>query len=346
MNRDGTDKPIKIIQGWYKTMYLFIDTNIFLSFYHLSSDDLDELNKLGVLLQHGKINLLLTDQVTAEFRRNRANKIADALKRLREQRRLGVQYPQLCREYEEFERLREYQRDYEEHFGRLLEKIDKDVEEQNLKADLTIRDLFSVAAIVLTSPTVLQRARLRFDIGNPPGKNGSLGDAINWEAILDKVPVGVDLYFISDDKDFCSPLDDGLFDPFLLQEWRESKKSRLFFYKRLSGFLKEKFPAINLASEQEKDSLIRELANSWSFAQTHIVIGKLARYSDFSATQANEIVSATVTNNQVYWIIEDMDVKEFITNVISGREDRIDQDNLQRIRKILPKENSGADLPF
>jgi hypothetical protein len=34
---------------------LFIDTNIFLSFYHLSGEDLEELNKLAVLIEKGQI---------------------------------------------------------------------------------------------------------------------------------------------------------------------------------------------------------------------------------------------------------------------------------------------------
>ena len=41
-------------------MNLFIDTNIFLSFYHLSSDDLEELRKLAALLEQKKATLYLT----------------------------------------------------------------------------------------------------------------------------------------------------------------------------------------------------------------------------------------------------------------------------------------------
>lgn len=66
-------------------MNLFIDTNIFLSFHHYTSDDLEELRKLAVLARQGEVELLLPKQVVDEFKRNRAGKIADALKRLREQ---------------------------------------------------------------------------------------------------------------------------------------------------------------------------------------------------------------------------------------------------------------------
>ncbi len=73
-------------------MKLFIDTNIFLSFYHLTSEDLEELRKLAVLLDQKKVVLYVTDQVRAEFNRNRETKIADAVKRLTDQR-LNLQFP-------------------------------------------------------------------------------------------------------------------------------------------------------------------------------------------------------------------------------------------------------------
>jgi len=95
---------------------LFIDTNVLLSFYHLTSDDLEELKKLAVLVRQGKVRLLLPEHVKTEFRRNRANKIADALKRLREQR-LNPQVPQLSKEYE---RLRTAHKQYEKSHTELL----------------------------------------------------------------------------------------------------------------------------------------------------------------------------------------------------------------------------------
>lgn len=77
-------------------MNVFIDTNVFLSFYHLTNDDLEELRKLKVLLEKGNVALHLPDQTIDEYRRNRETKIADALKRLKEQK-LNLQFPALCK---------------------------------------------------------------------------------------------------------------------------------------------------------------------------------------------------------------------------------------------------------
>lgn len=114
-------------------MLLFIDTNIFLSFYHLGSDDLEELNKLAVLLRQGEVVLYLTEQLQDEFWRNRENKIEGALKRLRDQR-LNLQFPQLCKDYCEYSQLRRLQEEYEKHHSSLLAKLQADIEGQALKA--------------------------------------------------------------------------------------------------------------------------------------------------------------------------------------------------------------------
>ena len=66
-------------------MNLFIDSSVYLSFYHFSSDDLEQLKKLVVAIRSGKIKLLFTTQVIDEFNRNRESKITDALKKFIEQ---------------------------------------------------------------------------------------------------------------------------------------------------------------------------------------------------------------------------------------------------------------------
>jgi predicted nucleic acid-binding protein len=209
-------------------MNLFIDTNIFLSFYHLTSEDLEELRKLGVLLDQQQVKLYLTDQVVAEFRRNREVKIADALKRFAEQR-LNLQFPTLCKDYNEYVQLRKLQREYEELHSVLLKKVSEDVAELTLKADKTIEELFGKATSVNTTTELVENARLRMQVGNPPGKEGSLGDAINWEVLLHEVQDDNDLYFIADDRDYVSALDENKLKDFLLREWVTRKRSKIVF---------------------------------------------------------------------------------------------------------------------
>ncbi len=329
-------------------MNVFIDTNVFLSFYHFTSDDLEELRKLGVLLQNERVRLFLPQQVVQEFRRNRENKIADALRKLREQR-LNLQFPQFCKDYEEYEHLRQLQRSYSKVHADLVAKVIEDIQAQDLRADTVLQELFDLATVLPIDDEIQERARRRMEVGNPPGKQGSLGDALNWETLLENVPDGEDIYFVTDDKDFTSPLDPNAFNAFLLEEWSETKDSNLIFYKSLSTFFKEHFPEISLASELEKDILIRDLASSDSFAQTHAIIAKLRQYADFSMSQVDAIVQAAISNNQVYWIIDDWDVREFLTEVIKGKEDHIEPENLAELQRLLGEQQTqewGDEIPF
>lgn len=191
-------------------MNLFIDTNILLSFYHFTSEDLEELNKLVVLLKQKKVKLYLLEQIVDEFQRNRENKIMDALKQLQESR-LKLELPQLCKDFEEYPTLKELQKEYEKQRSTSVDKIMKNVVEHTLKADKTIKDLFEKAKRLPTDDDQMAKARVRMEVGNPPWKNRSLGDAINWETLLKHVLVGENLYFVTSDKDYSSSVDQNRF---------------------------------------------------------------------------------------------------------------------------------------
>ena len=253
----------------------------------------------------------------------------------------------MCKDYPEYDELRGHQRAFEDAHSRLIDRIIADVEAKSLKADALINSLFEAAVRIDTTSALLDRARIRFDIGNPPGKRRSLGDALNWEALLQKVDIGSDLHLVSGDSDYCSDLDDNRLDGFLAKEWETAKKAKVVFFKRLSAFFRAQFPEIRLAAEAEKDLAIRDLANSGSFAQTHGVIGRLAQYSDFTPAQLNEIVSAALSNNQVYWIAGDDDVRSFLSTVIRNNEARIEPGNLGKLQELLAAHHPSAnDVPL
>ncbi|TVO60192.1 PIN domain-containing protein [Spiribacter vilamensis] len=159
-------------------MNVFIDTNVFLSFYHLTNDDLEELRKLKVLLEKGNVVLHLPRQTVDEYRRNRETKIAAALKSLKDQK-LNLQFPALCKDYGEYGGLRNLQKEFEKQHSSLIGKIAEDIESNSLKADQVIDELFEKAKDIQISDQLIAKAKLRMNVGNPPGKNGSLGDAIN-----------------------------------------------------------------------------------------------------------------------------------------------------------------------
>lgn len=325
-------------------MHIFLDTNAFLSFYHLSSDDLEELKKLAVLVREGEVTLYIPDQVIDEFRRNRASKIADALKRLDDQK-FGLAVPQMAKQYEEYNLLRESERAVRQQHSRIVERIRMDAGSNSLEADTVIDELFLVAEVIHTSEEILDRARLRMELGRPPGKRGSLGDAINWEVLLEVVPMSQDLHFIADDSDFFSPLERESLHPYLKEEWEQAKESHVNTYRRLSSLFSDHFPNIDLALELEKDILIRELGICASFSETHQVISKLSKFNDFTSTQVNDILLAAVSNDQIYWIANDPDVHQFISAVVRGREDQIEHEILVKIEYFLTELDPYSEIP-
>ena len=330
-------------------MNVFIDTNVFLSFYHLTNDDLEELRKLKVLLEKGNVTLHLPGQTVDEYRRNRETKIADALKRLKEQK-LNLQFPVLCKDYGEYGSLRELQKEFEKQHSSLVGKISTDIESNSLKADQVIQELFEKAEAIEITEQLIAKAHLRMSVGNPPGKKGSLGDAINWEALLENVSDEEDLYLIADDRDYFSVLDENKPKEFLIHEWKEKKNADVIFYRRLAPFFKEHYPDIKLASELEKEMAVQQLVGSRAFVTTHSAIAKLGGFENFSQSQVSEIVDSALTNNQVSWILGDQDVFEFMTKFAAEYKDKIEEEAYEQLMQSLkehePEEDEDDDFPF
>src|SRR6185437_10512904 len=85
---------------------LFIDTNILLSFYHLTSEDIEELKKLVAFVKTSEIDLIVPKQVENEFWRNRGAKIADAMKRFTDAK-FNVPFPSFSKDYDEYTEIRD-----------------------------------------------------------------------------------------------------------------------------------------------------------------------------------------------------------------------------------------------
>lgn len=302
--------------------HLYIDTNIYLSFFHLTNDDLEELKKLILLIGREEIVLHLPEQTFDEFYRNREVKIADALKRFKEEK-LNNQIPSFCKDYQEYKVLKKATIEYNTSKQKLLKILIEDIESRNLIADKLITELFAKAVKHDITTEIVEISRFRFDVGRPPGKNKSYGDAINWETLLSAVPYSEDLYFISEDGDFYSDINSERFNDYLLEEWKGKINSDLIHYKKISLFFKENYPEIKFNLEYEKEILLKDLLNSNSFAYSRNRLYELSRFDDFSIEQLETFINACISNNQIYWIRKDKDIKEIISKIIELNKDKI-----------------------
>ena len=290
---------------------LFIDTNIWLSLYHFTKDDLGQFNKLKDYIG-SDIRLFIPQQVKDEIRRNRETKLKDAFKRFEIN---DVQYPVFCRDYEEYKSFSEDFSNIKERYKAWKKKIDEDILKEKLPADITIKEFFELDGTI-PCEKYIDAAYNRYRIGNPPGKDNKYGDAINWECLLEEVPNGEDLHFISADKDYMSALSDDEFNPFLREEWKEKKASKIIFYKNLVSFLSNHVKGIQLKTEQEKQKLIRQLSESGTFITTHGIIAMLNKHTDWTDAQIEELCTAAENNNQVGWILSDRDILNFYSNLL------------------------------
>lgn len=135
-----------------------------------------------------------------------------------------------------------------------MEQLASHAAAECLKADEVITELFRHALQLPVTDEILAAARRRGELGNPPGKPGSNGDAINWECLLRCVTDGEELILVSSDSDYRSLSNDEDLSSFLKREWGETKSAEIVFFKRLSGFFKSKFPRIKLATELKRSS--------------------------------------------------------------------------------------------
>lgn len=312
-------------------MNLFVDANIYLDFYHFSNDDLDELKKLVDLVNKGEITLILTSQVIDEVKRNRDNKVADAYHQFQDSK-ISLNLPQICKSYPEFPKIMRVLNFLRDLKADLDAKLIGDINRRTLKADEIIDQLFRGASII-DSSKYLDKARIRFDLGNPPGKQRSYGDAITWTSLISDLVDKVNLFFVSDDIDYKSPLNKFLFHPFLLDEWKRSKRSDLFFYVKLSDFFKEHHKDIQLKVEEEKNELISRLSSSPGFAYTHRVIARLSKYVSFTDEQIKDLSKIAVDNSQVKAILSDLDVKDFYQKMLESKDEIVEPEILEKIKK-------------
>jgi len=301
-------------------MNLFLDAQIWLSIYDFSNDNLETFNKLNGLV--GKdVSIYLPQQAQDEVKRNRENKIKEALTKF-EKINFQIQIPNLCKGYGEFETFQKMLEDVRTLHSEFIKKIKSDITANNLHSDILISEIFKNCKILSRTDDIIKKAKLRYDIGNPPGKDKSYGDAINWESLLENIPTGEDLFFIGSDKDYNSVLDRTRFNQYLFDEWKDTKKSNLFYYNTLTEYFNLHLKHIELETEAQKNDLIEQLGKCDAFRATHTIIAKLSAFSTYSDEQITQLLLAAAINDQVWQIINDPDIKSFYDALLKDNVDR------------------------
>lgn len=329
-------------------MHLFIDANILLDFYHLTSVDLEELRKLIALIEDGTVVLYSNQQLRDEIERNRDSKISDAMKHFQASgSSLKMTFPAFCKSFPEFTQIQALLKEANTKHAELYKKAMVDVNARTLGADGIIKDLLARATNIDLTEKIFNIAIRRLRLGNPPGKKKvTIGDEVNWEALLAGVPENEDLYLVSGDSDYASPFIESEASSFLRSEWAARKNSTLHFYRNISDFFRDKFPKIKIASDVRTMRLIEGLAASGSFSTTHLMIGQLGTVDEFSISQAEELVDILCANTQVSWIIEDADVSKFYRDLKDKYSAKLPKEKRTKLEELLaPKDEDPFAIP-
>lgn len=204
-------------------IHLFVDTNVLLNFYSFADDDLTKLQALVDGISPDGICLHLPEQVVNELERNRESKLKTAADQFGKEG-LNTAVPRHMQAYPQASEYVAAVQQVKNLRSTLISLAQADASNKTLQTDLLLQQLFARANRYAENDGIFQRGLQRSQKGNPPGKNGSVGDQYNWEVLLEKLP-DEDLHIVSKDGDYSSLLNKNRPHPCLESEWRLKKNA-------------------------------------------------------------------------------------------------------------------------
>lgn len=321
-------------------MHIFIDANVYLSFYETSADALLELEKLEAMIMAGKATLWLPDQVKREFWKNREGSIDAALVTFQKSGDFGS-VPLLVREDAEFSDLKKLFGAFEKKKTEIIGRVEQQVAREQTAADNRVRSLFKLAKEIDTSGKIFAEAHERALRHSPPGKQDGLGDRLSWIALLKTLPANSDLHIISVDGDFASEANRDEIKPYLKAEWIKKNKGTVKLWKRASQFLAAHFSDAAKAIQTERALLVERLETSSNFMTTHAVIAEFSDLSHLEKPLIDRLARAILDNSQVSWLVGDEDVKQFVEKFLTKYGDKLEPSAKLDLEKLL-KQRAAA----
>lgn len=226
-----------------KKNIIFIDANVYLRFYDTSGNKFRSLLQTLVEL---KENIFITEQICSEVQRNKLSVAINSFSS--NYKSLGIQKTSLPEHLDNNadERLKQWndnrnniiqeeenlKKEYSQIVSSTLQAIM--ASEDNVSKELST--IFMSAQSASTEEIVA--ARLRKELGNPPGKsNDPLGDQLNWEQFLTKYS-NQEIWLITDDRDYLSEYSGNFYlNPYLYNELKiklDNNSPKIHFFKSLT----------------------------------------------------------------------------------------------------------------
>lgn len=228
---------------------IFIDTNIYLRFFDSNSKEFKKLLEDLIVV---KSNIFVTEQIKVEIERNKLNVFKKSISNYSQNIEIKkVNLPEHIagNNSEKIEEWNKKRRKIEDENKKLINEFDVILEENlsniSISKDnvsLKLKSIFK--NILIASSEEKELARIRKEIGNPPGKKeDALGDQITWEQLLNKIPKTDEIWIITNDFDFYTKYKKKCYlNPFLFQELLNKKAEiKINIFESLSDGLKHFF---------------------------------------------------------------------------------------------------------
>ena len=276
----------------------------------------------------------MSKYLCSEFFRNRETRILESIKNFGEIKKVSI--PRLFEHYKDIDQYRELNDNIRKIHKDLIKTIRKEILDRKLPADVLFDQLIQEVVPVELDVMIIDLARERTERGDPPGKEGSFGDRLHWEFLLNVVGSGNDLHIVSRDSDFASRIESTEISPFLESEWKNVKASNLILHTNIGKFF-DIFPKkINIIEEKQREKCISRLENSGSYERTHKALRELGDFIiTFSEQDIERIVEALFDNSQIKDIRGDSDVIEFYKKIIEIHSQKIDKSILAKLKVLL-----------
>jgi predicted nucleic acid-binding protein len=253
-------------------MKLCIDTNYFLDFYRAGKDSLKVLDEISGYGSH----IVFPEQVYREFRRSAQSVLEREIEVFDKGHTNGfaLNPSQLVRdlpEYEAYERAKKELRERTKEILKVLKGMSADRDMDKIYQHVETLYLMPGVEQLKTSPEIIERAKNRQLLGDPPGTNTiSIGDEVIWEVLLEYV--SDDLIIVTGDKSFTNNF------RFLSDEFYEVTGKDLFIFSKLSDAIKKlgESPSDDLI-EFERESEFERLSE----LQLHYILENLPEYKEY-----------------------------------------------------------------
>ena len=98
----------------------------------------------------------------------------------------------------------------------------------------------------------------------------------------------------------------------------------------------EDWEFLDYSNIKEYKDYVENLINSYSFQQTHLSITYLRSYIKYlNNNEIEAILNAVLDNNQIWWIIDDEDVREFVLDIFNTKSYLLSEEKIIELNELL-----------